>query len=181
MKQISTITAIFMAINEFGDNSFSIHDITKFIRKNVADGNYELRWYLDKVEHNTVKEYFLELIEFDLLNDYNIRNNPNGFREFYKNVPNVLPNAITPVTQPVVTPTTIVQNAINSTVIPTDVQLKIYKYLKNNGNVTTKMIQSRLKGHPYTCKDIYEFLNNIQLIDTTSDTLPVSQRFTVAI
>jgi hypothetical protein len=177
MKQISTTTAILLAINTFGDSPFSIYDITRAIRKNVKDGEYELRYEFDNVEHDYIKDYFTELLDAGLLDHYYARNNPLGYREFCKTIP----NTNTPVAPTSPTPTAVVQAAMATTNIPVDVQKKIYSYLKNNGQVTTKMIQSRLKGHPYTCKDIYEFLDKINLIHPNSKNFPDSAKFTVAI
>lgn len=172
MKQISTTTAILLAINTFGDSPFSIYDITKTIRKNVGDGEYELRYDFD-VEHDNIKDYFTELVDEGLLDGYYVKYNSGGYREFCKNP--------TTITQAQTTPTAMVQAAMATTNIPVDVQKKIYAYLKNNGAVTTKQIQSRLKGHPYTCSEIFDFLNKIRLIDPNTVTSPVSQRVTLAI
>jgi hypothetical protein len=175
MKQISTTTAILLAIKEFGDNPFSIYNITKTIRKNVRDGEYELRYDFDNVEHDAVKGYFVELVDNGLLDDYYVRNNPNGYREFAKSIPTNVPN-----TSPV-DPNTIVQNAMATTVLPTDVQVKIYNYMKNNGPVSMKRIQSRLKGYKYTCAEIKDFLDKINLVDPQSTAYPTSQVWTVKI
>jgi hypothetical protein len=176
MKHISTTTAILLAINEFGDNPFSIYNITKSIRKSVRDGAYELRYYFDDVEHDLVKDYFLELIDNGLLDHYYVRNNPNGYREYSKTIPNVIPKATIP------DPTAVVQNAMATTILPKEVQLKIYTYLKGRGySATMKQIQSRLKGHSYTCQEIKDFLDKINLIDPNSATLPTSQTWTVKI
>lgn len=176
MKTIQTVTAILMAIKSFGTTKFSIYDITKEIRKNLSDSNYLLdtSYQENYCYHEDVKELFLELLENGILDGVNETHNPNGYREYQFGLasPATIPQAQT-------TPTAVVQTAMTSTNIPVDVQKKIYSYLKNNSPVTTKQIQSRLKGHPYTCKDIYEFLNNINLMkDSDTSTLPVSYRFT---
>lgn len=180
MKQISTTTAILLAINEFGDNPFSIYNITKSIRKSVRDETYELRYYFDDVEHDSVKSYFLELVDSGLLDDYYVRNNPNGYREYCKTILNVIPSSTVP--RKTLDVTSTVQNAMSTTVLPTDVQLKIYTYLKGRGySATMKQIQSRLKGHSYTCQEIKDFLDKINLIDPNSATLPSSLSWTVKI
>jgi len=164
-----------LAIAEFGDNPFSIWNITKTIRKNVRNGEYELKHYLDDVPHDMVKEYFTELLDGGILNDYYVRNNPSGYREFAKTMPTNVPST-TPVD-----PTTIVQSAMATTVLPTDVQVKIYNYMKNNGPVSMKKIQSRLKGYNYTCSEIKDFLDKINLVDPQSSAYPTSQAWTVRI
>jgi hypothetical protein len=180
MKQISTTTAILLVINAFGDSPFSIWDITKSIREDVRNGEYELRYEHNNVGHDMVKDYFLELVDNGLLDDFYVRNNPNGYREFSRNIPNVIPKTTTPKTT-TPDPTAVVQNAMNTTVLPKDVQLKIYTYLKNNGPSSMKKIQSRLKGYPYTCQEIKEFLDKINLIDPQSSAYSTSQAFTVRI
>lgn len=176
MKQISTTTAILLTINEFGNTPFSIYDITKSIRQNVRDKNYTLRYEFDNVEHDMVKDHFMELVDNGLFDDFYVRSNPNGYREFSKNVPNVIAKSTTP------DPTMVVQNAMATTVLPKEVQLKIYTYLKDRGySATMKQIQSRLKGHSYTCQEIKDFLDKINLIDPVSTTLPTSQAWTVKI
>jgi hypothetical protein len=178
MKTIQTTTAILIAIKSFGTTKFSIWDITKVIRKNLNDIVYLLdtSYQENYVYHDDVKELFLELLENGILEGVNETHNPNGYREYQFGVAS--PTTITPAQS---TPTAVVQTAMASTNIPVDVQKKIYSYLKNNGAVTTKMIQSRLKGYPYTCKDIYEFLDKINLIDPNSKNYSDSQKFTVAI
>lgn len=158
--------AILLAIKEFGDNIFSVHNITTHIRDQINMGSYELRDTLDKVSHNDVKDYFSELVENGFLSDYMVRHNPSGYREFSKNPTNATNTQPTPV---------------STTKIPTDIQVIVYKYMKNNGPVTIKQIQSRLKGHPYTCEDIAQFLDKINLIDPVSKILPYSRMSTVAI
>jgi hypothetical protein len=168
MKTLNIVTAILLNIKSFGSDPFSIYDITKSIRLDVADESYELSDFGDLVEHETVKENFLELLENGLLDSYTVSHNPAGYREYQVN------DGSSPSPQQTAT----VQPLTN---IPTDVQLIIYKYMKNTGPVTMKQIQSRLKGHSYTCKDIKEFLEKINLIDTNSKNYPDSQKFTVAI
>ena len=85
------------------------------------------------------------------------------------------------VATPTVSPTVIVQTAMASTNIPKDVQAKIYSYLKNRGPSSMKKIQSRLKGHSYTCQEIYDFLNAINLIDKSSTQNTISETYTVKI
>jgi len=180
MKQISTTTAILLTINEFGNTPFSIYDITKSIRQNVRDKNYTLRYEFDNVEHDMVKDHFMELVDNGLFDDFYVRSNPNGYREFSKTIPTVIPSSTVP--RKTLDVTTKVQNAMNTTVLPTDVQLKIYTYLKGRGySATMKQIQSRLKGHSYTCQEIKDFLDKINLIDPVSTTLPTSQAWTVKI
>lgn len=180
MKTIQTTTAILMAIKSFGAKKFSIWDVTKEIRIKLLNFEYELdRDYNENnVYHEDVKELFLELLENGILEGIDETHNPSGYREYQFGVAS--PTTIPPQsTNGSITNT--VQVAMTSTTIPVDVQKKIYSYLKTHGVVTTKQIQSRLKGHPYTCKEIYEFLNNIKLISDNADNLPVSQKFTVAI
>ncbi len=177
-------TAVLLAIKSFGTTKFSIYNITKEIRGSINNGDYELFVYGDDVEHDTVKEHFLELLNGGILDGVNETHNPNGYREYQFGIvcPTTIPQANASPTDTLKAKTTaVVQAAMASTVIPTDVQLKIYDYLKNNSPVTTKQIQSRLKGHPYTCKDIYEFLDKINLIDPNSKNFPDSAKFTVAI
>lgn len=177
MKTIRITTAIFLAIKELETTGFSIYELTKNIRERVNDGDYYLYEYGNDVQHDMVREHFLEFNNEGLLShlDMTVR---HGYRQYISNIP------VTATPTPTMVPipcSVIVQNAIASTNIPTDVQLKIYTYLKNSGVVSTKMIQSRLKGHNYTCEDIYKFLNDIKLMNTTFDNLPVSKRITVKI
>jgi hypothetical protein len=173
MKTITVTTAILLTLKEFVNDTFSIHDVTKNIRKNVRNGEYELVDYVDSVPHDLVKTHFLELIDNGLLDNYYVRNNPNGYREYCLN-PTF--DSVQPATAD---PTTVVQNAMATTVLPTDVQLKIYAYLKNNGPANMKRIQSRLKGYNYTCQEIKDFLDKINLIDPASSVNPPSQAYTV--
>ena len=176
MKTISATIAILLAIKEFGDTPFSIWNITKNIRKNVRDGGYELEDWGDDVEHDMVKENFIKILDSSLLDDYYVHNNPNGYREYSKNIINQLPTATIP------DPTSVVQSAMATTVLPKDVQLKIYSYLKGRKySATMKQIQSRLKGHNYTCQELKDFLNKINLIDPQSLDYPTSQAWTVRI
>jgi len=181
MKTISMTVAILLAIKEFGNDVFSIHDITKNIRKNLNDSVYQLRYMFDQVDHNDVKDYFTELVDSGLLDDYYVRYNPSGYREYSKNGSTSSPVNNPQTTHTQVIPRNTVPAAPSTTKIPTDVQVIVYKYMKNNGPVTMKQIQSRLKGHPYTCEDIAQFLDKINLIDPVSKILPYSRMSTVAI
>ena len=172
MKTMTMTTAVLLAIKSFGTTPFSIYNITAEIRDNVNSSRYELAIFEDDVNHEDVKEHFQELVDNGLLDDYYTNYNPAGYREFCTVDP-TLSNPVASVNIPA---------AVANTTIPTDIQLKIYKYLKNRGPATMKQIQSRLKGQPYTCKDIYDLLNNIGLIDPNSSQYDsTSQKFTVAI
>jgi hypothetical protein len=175
MKTISTTAAILMAINEFGDNPFSIWDITNSIREHVNDEHYQLRYEFDNVEHETVKDFFLEIADSGLLDDYYTKFNVNGYREFCKVNPVMSQPAV--VTKVVPTPTT----ATVDVRFPPSVQEKMYNYIKNRGPSSMKQIQSRLKGHNYTCQELYDFFNKIGLIDKTATTTNISEQYTVCL
>lgn len=154
MKQIYITTAILAAIKSFGDNGFSIYDITSKIRKDVASEVYTLHAWGNFLYHATVKEWVEELLAENLLNDYAITHHPDGYRVFTKlgnDAPVVLP-AYTPVD-----PTTATNSYYMGPITP-KVQDLILGYLKGNFPVYVKQVQSRLKGYPYTCKEIKEFL-----------------------
>lgn len=177
MKQIHVITAILLSLKDFGTDTFSIHNITLDIRDRINIQEYELEYFEDRISHDVVKTYFTQLLDNGILFKYDRANNPNGFWEYTRQITSSK-TVTTPTPDPV---TTTVVNAMASTVLPTDVQLKIYSYLKNNGPASMKRIQSRLKGYSYTCSEIKDFLDKINLIDPQSSAYPDSQVFTVKI
>ena len=168
MKRITLTTAILMAIKAFGNLKFSIHNITTWSRDEVNNGNFEVYYLGDTIPHSEVKETFEEIVDCGLLDDYS-KGYENGYRVYSKQNDEDQGDANTP------------QAYTPQTTIPTDVQLIIYNYMKNNGPVTMKQIQSRLKGHPYTCAEIADFLDKIKLIDPVSKILPISKMMTAKI
>lgn len=169
MKHI--ITAILATINSFGTDSFSIFNITRAIREDVNNGLYSLEEYDDIVDHETVKKYFMELINNGILNDYTVSYNTIGYREYSKNgtVTTPAPQTILP---------NVAQISQNS-VFPFDIQRKMYQYIRDNGPVTMKQIQSRLKGFSCTCEDLKSFLSKLNLIDPNTSVNPPSKVSTV--
>jgi hypothetical protein len=167
-----------MAINEFGDNPFSIWDITNSIRDHVNDGDYQLRYEFDNVEHKTVKDFFLEIADSGLIDNYYTKFNVNGYREFCKVNP-VSPHPTVVTTRVVPTPTT--TTATVDVRFPPSVQKKMYNYIKNRGPVSMKQIQSRLRDYNYTCQELFDFLNKIGLIDKNTTTTSISEQYTVCI
>jgi hypothetical protein len=178
MKQIQLITAILLAIKEFGTDKFSIYDITTNIRTSIRNCEYVLSFdglfmQVD-IKHDEVKRLFEELYTNDLLSNYDKSFNSQGYREYQLN--DVFDtdlddsNDLTgiPVTpSPVKLTVDDIKNACASSGIPFEVQKKIYSYIKNNGPVTMKQIQSRLKG-PFTCSELLDFLSKINLVDTNT-------------
>lgn len=159
MKQIYITTAILAAIKSFGNTGFSIYDITSKIRKEVEDELYTLTILGTEVRHYIVKEWVEELLAEDLLNNYAITYHNDGYRILTKlgdDDPVALPAYIpyTPDT-PVDPPTT---TDDYSGPITAKVQSLIFEYLQTHSPVYVKQVQSRLKGYPYTCKQIKEFL-----------------------
>lgn len=180
MKQIHTITAILLAVKEFGTNKFSIWEITNKIRQHLNDGDYELLYGDNSrtyIHHHENKECFKELWDNGLLDNYDKSFNSQGYREFQLNddTDNLNDGLRSP---PVKMTVDDIANACNASGIPTDVQKKMYSYIKNNGPVTMKQIQSRLKA-PYTCEQIKDFLSKIYLIDPNTSSNPNSQVKTV--
>lgn len=154
-----------MSIKSFQNDKFSIWNITSKIRDDVQTLKYDLTETGASVYHDDVKEAFSELLENDILEFHTVSNNTHGYREYQLNG-----DVNTPAT-----PIPDIKAISVASTIPKDVQKKMYVYLKNNGEVTMKQIQSRLKGHPYTCAEIKDFLAQLHLIDTKTLTLPVSQ------
>jgi hypothetical protein len=157
MKTINIITAILLSIRSFGNDQFSIFDITSNIRENLNDGEYELSIFGDRIAHDVVKTHFTELADYGFLSDYSMKHE-NGYRVFKR----TQALATTTINQSTNAPTPA------ATTIPSDVQLIIYKYLKGRSPVTMKQIQSRLKGHTYTCQEIKDFLAAINLVDNST-------------
>lgn len=176
MKTLKITTAILLAIKGFGTSQFTIYDITRTIRNDTSSGAYEVYSYGDDIDHDMVKEEFMELWVNGVLGGILLSYNPSGYREYQW----VGANQPQP-PQTTMTPTTVVQTAMATTSIPKDVQVKIYAYLKNNGPATMKQIQSRLKGYSYTCQEIRDFLQVLNLIEPQTTVLSVSQQATVKI
>lgn len=181
MKEMYLNTAILLAIKSYGDTPFSMYDITLKIREDVNNGDYELKEYGTEVLHSEVKEFFLDLINNNLMELSTDYDPMNGYREFTNKKDNTPTVTVIPKT-PSPTPVNLspAPKTPKTCSIPTDVQVKIYKYLKGNGPTKIKSIQSRLKGYPYTCKDIKEFLNKINLIDPATANAPASLTYTVS-
>jgi hypothetical protein len=179
MKQIQLITAILLTIKEFGTDKFSIYNITENIRDHLNMGDYEVTEdgrYSSNLTHQEVKDSFEELYNNGLLSNYDKSFNSQGYREyqlndvFDANLDDDLDDDLVgiPATpSPVILTMDKIKNACVSSGIPFDVQKKMYFYIKNNGPVTMKQIQSRLKG-PFTCSQLLDFLSKINLIDTNT-------------
>ena len=176
MKEITIVTAILMAIKEFRYDEFSIWEITKNIREKIDNGDYTLKFHGLSAPHWAVKSLVEDFIVGGLFDEYSVRTHIDGYRIFQKE--DTAKTAIPSHTPPIVVHQ---QKTTNTTVLPTDVQLKIFTYLKNNGPVTMKQIQSRLKGHGYTCSEIYDFFDKINLIQSKTLTAPISQRWTLPV
>ncbi len=162
MKQITLTTAVLLTLKSFANDTFSVFNITRAIREDVSDGEYELTGLGTTVFHDSVKTIFIELLDNVLGGEYETSDSGRGYREFRK-AQNVTPIANLPITNPTVTP---ISNT--SLTISTEAQRIIGTYLGNNGPATMKQLQSRLKGHPYTCKDLAEYLESIGLINTST-------------
>lgn len=162
MKTISLTTAVLLTLKSFADDTFSAFNITRAIRDDVQDGEYELTGLGTTVFHDAVKTSFFELLDNVLGDEYETSDSGRGYREFRK-VQSVTPVANIPVATPAVA------LPISLTVTP-EAQRVIGTYLGNNGPATMKQLQSRLKGHPYTCKDLAEYLDSLGLIDKTTKT-----------
>lgn len=178
MKTINVITAILATINGFGNDVFSIYNITRSIRDDVNDELYQLEDYVDDVQHDVVKLYFNQLLDNGILNDYSVRYNVLGYREYVKTDVTQVQVQVQPQAQPQNNLPNVSQISQNS-VFPFDVQRKMYSYIKNNGPVTMKMIQSRLKGHSCTCDQLKDFLSQLNLVDPNTVANPSSKVRTV--
>lgn len=178
MKTIHPITAILLAIKEFGTDKFSIYNITASVRDHLNAGDYEIEDDLNGtyITHEEVKRYFEELWDTDLLSHYYDKSfNSQGYREYQlsaifrddidlDDLDDAL-NSDEPIGNPPIKLTAdAIKNACVASGIPFDVQKKMYAYIKNNGPVTMKQIQSRLKA-PFTCSELKDFLAKINLID----------------
>lgn len=172
MKTINIITAILSTVNSFGNDVFSIYNVTRAIREDVNDGSYLLEEYDDFVDHDIVKKYFIELIENNALVGYSERYNQTGYREYIKDDAPVL-------NTPVVSTLPNVAQISQNSKIPFDVQKKMYQYIKDNGPVTMKQIQSRLKGFSCTCSLLKDFLSKLNLVDPKTLANPDSKVYTV--
>jgi len=179
MKNISAITAILLALKNIRTVEFSIYNITLEIRDQMYLGIYQID-SANFISHEEVKKNFEELQSMGLLDDYTVSHNPRGYRRYQlKQVMVNTPDASVPT--PTQSTLVRVQAISRASIIPMDIQKKIYTYLKGNGSVSMKQIQSRLKNQPYTCKDIKTFLGQLQLIDPNTTALPDSQAKTIII
>jgi len=179
MKQINAITAILLALKNIRNVQFSIYNITLEIRDQMYLGTYQID-YTNFISHAEVKKNFEELELMGLLDDYTVSHNVDGYRLYQLKQEMVnIPDASVPT--PIQSALVRVQAISRASVIPMDIQKKIYTYLKGNGSVSMKQIQSRLKNQPYTCKDIKNFLAQLQLIDPNTTSLPDSQAKTIKI
>jgi hypothetical protein len=168
MKTISLTTAVLLTLKSFASDTFSIFNITRAIREDVNDGEYEISGSGRTVSHDEVKSIFIELLDDVIGDQYDVSDSGRGYREFRKtqaltpiaNLPVAIQTPSLPATLPNPTPIK----------LSTEAQGIIGKYLGNNGPATMKQIQSRLKGHPYTCKDLAEYLDSIGLINRTTKT-----------
>ena len=183
MKEIELETAILSAIIGFKGQKFSIWNITSKIRDDVNTLKYLIVKLGTSIIHGDVRAAFEELVDKKLLTDYVKTYNSAGFNE-YQHVDYVNQSLVdigyTKTALPAKVKLTVddITNACNTSGIPTDVQKKMYLYIKNNGPVTMKQIQSRLKA-PYTCQQIKDFLSKIYLIDPNTSSNPNSQVKTV--
>ena len=170
MKTIQLVTAVVQAICNFGTTQFSIWDITKQIRKDCNADLYELSDEDGKnLFHSDVKRVFGELFDTSFGNDYTMTHDARGFRVFELNR-NALASPVgntAPVTKP------LKSIDANSPLSPR-AQILISLYLSSKPSATVKQIQSRLKGYPYTCREIADFLISSGNVDTSSISLPPS-------
>jgi hypothetical protein len=205
MKSILLSTAVLLAVGELRQlqpTGFSIHDVTKRLREQVANGDVEFSdRHLEmingqmtfRVDHESVKTIFTEYLDQGILTGLDKDYSPAGFRIFV-NRPAVVVQNSTP-TIPVQTGSPITQSpqavkVTNSPATPQKAgkvfptihnqltQDAIRNYLTNTprGQVRTmKEIQSRLKGFSVTCQEIYDFLTNDGYL-TRNDSAPYSQR-----
>lgn len=179
MKNINAITAILLALKNIGNEEFSIFNITLEIRDQLYLGIYQID-SANFIPHEEVKKNFEELQLMGLLDDYTVSHSVDGYRLYQlKQVIVNIPDASVPT--PTQSALDRVQAISRASIIPMDIQKKIYAYLKGNGSVSMKQIQSCLKNQPYTCKDIKTFLGQLQLIDPNTATLPDSQSKTIKI
>lgn len=162
-KNITLTTAILLTLKSFGDDTFSAFNITRAIREDIQDGEYELTGLGHTVFHDTVKSIFIELLDNVLGGEYETSDSGRGYREFRKS------QNVTPIANLPTTPDSLITPLNNiSLTISSEAQRIIGTYLGNNGSATMKKLQSRLKGHPYTCKDLAEYLDSIGLINKTT-------------
>tara|TARA_R110002167_G_scaffold98020_3_gene258273 strand:- start:11076 stop:11582 length:507 start_codon:yes stop_codon:yes gene_type:complete len=164
MKQINITTAVLLAIKGFEDENFSIYDVTKEIRSCV-DKDYSIFGSSGNVPHDFVKFIFTELLENDLLSDYDAENSPNGYRVFSLADSKLVPTPSQPL------PTlTLIQYPM-----PLGDQTKILNYVDDHSPVTMKRVQSRMKGSSYTCQEIKDFLESMGRLPSNVQDVAVSK------
>lgn len=168
MKQINITTAVLLAIKGFEDENFSIYDVTKEIRSCV-DKDYTIFGNSGNVPHNFVKFIFTELLENDLLSDYDAENSPNGYRVFSLADSKLVPTPSQPLP---------VRTLIQPKMSLGDQSL-IINYVVKHGPVTMKQVQSRMKGSSYTCQEINDFLSSVGKLPVGDQNVAVSRTVTL--
>lgn len=168
MKQINITTAVLLAIKGFDDENFSIYDVTKEIRSCV-DKDYTIFGNSGNVPHDFVKFIFTELLENDLLTDYNSENDPGGYRVFSLADSKLVPTPSQPLP---------VRTLIQPKMSLGDQSL-IINYVVKHGPVTMKQVQSRMKGTNYTCQEIYDFLSVVRKLPVGDQNVSVSRTVTL--
>tara|TARA_R110002110_G_scaffold148108_1_gene339090 strand:- start:8847 stop:9347 length:501 start_codon:yes stop_codon:yes gene_type:complete len=162
MKEVNITTAVLLAIKSFNNDPFSIYDITKEIRSCV-DEDYTIFGLSSNVPHDIVRLIFTELLENDLLNNYDVRDDAGGYMVF----------SLSEVSN---------QTPVGSTFfldlgkgMSLGDQSLILNYVSKHGPVTMKKIQSRMKGAKYTCQDINDFLSSVGKLPVGDQNVSVSK------
>ena len=181
MKQITLTTAVLAAVKNFRDDVFSIFNITRSIREDIENGDYDIikgnpigANGKTQVLHADVKDIFIELLDNVYGNDYSVRDSGRGYREFQRTV--AVGQTQTQV-QPAKCPAPGCTNPNTTSCAapqcpqasPLDcVKDTITSYLRSNGPRTMKQIQSRLKGFTTTCEDLATYLENLGIVDNST-------------
>lgn len=174
MKSITLTTAVLAAVKNFRDDVFSIFNITRSIREDVDNGDYEIAGSGRTVLHDDVKNAFLELMDNVYGNDYSTRDSGRGYREFQRTAGQTqsqsqaqpakcpAPGCTNPNTTSCAAPQCPQASPLDS------VKDTITSYLRSNGPRTMKQIQSRLKGFTTTCEDLATYLENLGIVDKST-------------
>jgi hypothetical protein len=182
MKQMTLTTAVLLAIKSYNTDTFSIYDLTRAIRQDVNDGEYEIKDLGTDIPHHAVKGVFAELQENGFLDDHLEEvDYAEGYRKFTWQDDTI--HAYTPPPTPVITtntsmvpnpPLTPTLGSKSFTPITPYVQDLIVKYITSRGITTVKQIQSRLKKYNYTCDTIKDFLLALHVVDPATINNPPS-------
>jgi hypothetical protein len=159
-------------LKSFQHDTFSVFNITRAIREDVQDEEYEITGLGKTIFHDAVKTIFFELMDNVIGDIYETSDSGRGYREFRLADSSKINTPVlnTPIANLPVAPAFVPTPNPTILSVSPEAQRIIGTYLGNNGPATMKQLQSRLKGHPYTCKDLSEYLDSIGLIDKTTKT-----------